>query len=332
MSVRFALAGKNKSLVLFCALLFFACKSSPSARAEPTEQSSTERRKAGGSDAPKIRASAPAVPRPSTNMTAGYPWFDGKTANVPRAVDTLEDRFAPEPGFERVKLESQSFGAFLRRLPLAAANTPVLSNRGEEIRAGDHPNVAAVVAIDVGAKDLQQCADAVIRMHAEWRYARGARDHAYRAASGTRLSFAQFAAGDRLRVDGNQLSFVRSAKAQEPSHELLRLWLDDVFGWANTGALARDAQRVKWENVRPGDFFVLTGVPFGHAVLVVDMAKDARGRKAFLLTQSFVPAQNVHVLRPNEQKTWFVVDDADGAVKTPFWDPFPFDSLRRLPE
>lgn len=332
MSVRFALAGKNKSLLLFCALLFFACKSSPSARAEPTEHSKSEVGKARIVESTTLGPSTPNARRPLVNITAGYPWFDGKTPNVPPAVDTLEDRFAPEPGFERVKLESKSFGAFLRRLPLAAPNTPVLSHRGDEIRAGDHPHVAAVVAIDVGSKDLQQCADAVIRMHAEWRYAQGARDQAYRAASGTRLSFAQFTAGDRLRVDGNQLSFVRTAKAQAPTHDLLRMWLDDVFGWANTGALARDAQRVKWENVRPGDFFVLTGVPFGHAVLVVDMAKDARGRKAFLLTQSFVPAQSVHVLRPNARQVWFVVDENDGAIETPFWNPFPFSSLRRLPE
>lgn len=332
MSVRFAFAAKAKTAWLFFAVLFLACKTSPTARAEPAGQSSTKTQTASAPDATTIRPSASRPNQPAKDITAGYPWFDGKTPGVPKAHDTLEDRFAPEPGFERVKLEKESFGAFLRRLPLTAPNTPVLSHRGDEIRSEDHPNVAAVVAIDIGTKDLQQCADAVIRMHAEWRYARGARDHSYRSASGTKLSFAQFAAGDRLRVEGNSLSFVRSAKAQEPTHGLLRMWLDDVFGWANTGALARDAKRVKWQDVRPGDFFVLTGVPFGHAVLVVDMAKDARGRKAFLLTQSFVPAQNVHVLRPDARHVWFVVDDTDGEIKTPFWEPFPFDSLRRLPE
>jgi len=331
MSDQFPFAAKSFTSCALVALLFLACKTSPSARAEPTAQNSTKTQSTSAPAPETVRPGSPAPNRAPKDITTGYPWFDEKTPEVPEPRDTIEDRFAPEPGFERVKLEAGSFGAFLRRLPLAAPNTPVLSYRGEVIRAGDHPNVAAVVAIDIGRKDLQQCADAVIRLHAEWRYAQGARDHSYRAASGTTLSFTQFAAGDRLRVEGNQLSFVRSAKAQEPSHGLLRLWLDDVFGWANTGALARDAQRVKWSEVRPGDFFVLTGVPFGHAVLVVDMAKDAQGRKAFLLTQSFVPAQNVHVLRPDTRHVWFVVDEAEGSVTTPFWEPFPFASLRRLP-
>lgn len=266
------------------------------------------------------------------NLEEGYPWFDKTNETIPHPEATLDERFSTPQGFSRVHLEKHSFGAFLRHLPLAAANTPVRSYRGDVIRSGDHPNVAAVVAIDVGNRDLQQCADAILRLHAEWRYAEGHRDHAYRAADGTKLSFARFAAGDRLRVEGNKLSFVHNARAAEPTHALLRTWLDDVFGWANTGALARDGARVSWKNLRPGDFFVLTGVPYGHAVLVLDMATDAQGRRALLLGQSFVPAQNMHVLRPDTSSAWFVVDESETSVSTPFWEPFPFESLRRLPE
>jgi len=315
------------------ALILGACNTTPSARAEQNPKISAEQK---GLERPADTASEPhasqAAPTRKRDLTEGYPWFDGTNATFPPPENTLEERFPTEPGFSRVKLEPQSFGAFLRSLPLAAPKTPVLSYRGDVIRAGDHPNVAAVVAIDIGHRDLQQCADAVIRLHAEWRYARGHRDHVYRAASGTKLSFARYAAGDRLRVEGNNLSFVPGARAAEPTHALLRTWLDDVFGWANTGALARDGERVKIKDLRPGDFFVLTGVPFGHAVLVLDMAVDARGRRALLLAQSFVPAQNVQVLRPDPSSAWFVLDDAAGSLETPFWEPFPFDSLRRLPE
>lgn len=315
--------------------ILVACKMAQSAGAEPSHD---------GAPAPKhvedrsfTSPAAGANTRPAgashaRDITTGYPWFDKVTKGIPAADSTLEERFPTEPGFSRVKLDPRSFGAFLRTLPLAAPNTPVLSYRGDIIRSANHPNVAAVVAIDVGTRDLQQCADAIIRLHAEWRYARGHRDHVYRAANGTKLSFARYAAGERLRVDGNNLSFVASAKPADPSHALLRKWLDDVFGWANTGALSRDGARVKMADLRPGDFFVLTGVPYGHAVLVLDMAKDAEGRRALLLGQSFVPAQNVHVLRPNATSVWFVVDEDEEAVTTPFWEPFPFDALRRLPE
>lgn len=287
---------------------------------------------ASSSASPLPAAEVP-PPKPETKPSPSfshYPWLADEGA--PKPVASLEERFPTEKGFTRVELAPESFGAFLRGLPLIDPGAPVLSYRGDIIRAPNHPHIAAVVALDVGNADLQQCADAVIRMHAEWRYSRGHRDHAYRAASGTTLSFPGYLAGDRVKVNGNKISLVRSARASGPSHDVFRLWLDQVFEWANTAALARDGERVKLENLRPGDFFVLTGVPFGHAVLVLDIAKDAQGRRALLLGQSFVPAQSYQVLRPSPETAWFVLDEAAGALTTPFWEPFPFDSLRRLPD
>ncbi|WP_170319528.1 DUF4846 domain-containing protein [Polyangium spumosum] len=275
--------------------------------------------------------SSPANPPPVVSF-ARYPWLEGGAGSAPSPVEPLEQRFPPPPGFTRVPLAPDGFGAFLRGLPLAAKGTPVLSYRGDTIRPDGHPHVAAVVAIDVGKADLQQCADAILRLHAEWRWSRGRRDHAYRTASGQKLDFQRHASGQRVRLNGNKLELVQAAKRAEPTHALFRRWLDDVFGWTNTGALARDGERVALDALRPGDFFVLTGVPFGHTVLVLDMAKDAAGRRVVLLGQSFVPAQNVHVIRPEPTSAWFVVDESRGALTTPFWDPFPFDSLRRLPE
>lgn len=279
--------------------------------------------------APALQAKPSVAEKPAIDVTR-YPWLDGTAEGVPAPVDTLESRFPTEPGFSRVPLAPESFGAFLRTLPLAAKGSAVLSYRGSIVREPDHPNVAAVVAIDVGRRDLQQCADAVIRMHAEWSWSRGKRDQAYRAASGTKLSFAGYLAGDRIKVDGNRIFLERIAKPIEATHAAFRTWLDDVFGWANTGALSRDGERVGIETLRPGDFFVLTGAPYGHTVLVLDMAKDEKGRRAVLLGQSFVPAQNFHVVRKSPESAWFVIDEARGVIETPFWEPFPFDSLRRF--
>lgn len=44
-----------------------------------------------------------------------------------------------------------------------------------------------------------------------------------------------------------------------------------------------------------------------------------------------MPAQSFHVLRPDGAKgPWFVVGADDAGVKTPFWETFPWTSLRRL--
>ena len=46
-----------------------------------------------------------------------------------------------------------------------------------------------------------------------------------------------------------------------------------------------------------GDVFIQGGSP-GHAVLVVDVAEDPRtGRGVFLLVQSYMPAQEIHILK-----------------------------------
>src|SRR6185437_4535612 len=160
------------------------------------------------------------------------------------AVDgTLESRFLPPRGFARVPLPARSFGAWLRGLPLAPPGTPVKSYLGRVVLPADHPNLAAVVAIDVGDADLQQCADSVIRLHAEWLYAQGRRDQSYRAASGAAMPFARWARGERMVPDGMGFAWKASARA-DGGRAAFRGWLDGVFAFANTGSLARDAEPV----------------------------------------------------------------------------------------
>jgi hypothetical protein len=231
-----------------------------------------------------------------------------------------------------VEVAPGSFGAFLRTLPLLPPGALVLDYRGTPLyQGGKHPNIAAVVDIDVGAQDLQQCADSVLRMHAEWSFAGKRTQLAYKAASGTRMSYQSYLAGDRAVAEGNKLQLKRHAGPGKDDHATFRAYLDQVFAWANTASIERDGQRVAFEDLQGGDYFVLPGSPVGHAVLVLDMARHADGRVALLLGQGYMPAQSFHVLRPSETETWFVVTKADGQIATPFWKPFPFTHIRRLP-
>ncbi len=228
-------------------------------------------------------------------------------------------------------LEPRSFGAFLRSLPLLPENTPVVDYTGRPLYdGGHHTNIAAVVDIDVGDRDLQQCADAVVRLHAEWRFSSGDRDVAYRAASGTPLSYKRWLAGDRAVLEHGKLVVRPGGRASNDEHRAYRAWLDEVFAWTNTAALERDAPNVALSAALPGDFFVMSGRPFGHAVLLLDLATDQRGNLALLLGQSFMPAQSIHVLRPSRDEVWFVMPETASEVRTPFWRPFPASALRRF--
>ena len=292
----------------------------PERAAAPSSATAPAELALGADAAPPEVAKVPVAEPPPP-----YPW--GATAS-----DRLDARFPPPDGFARVRLEEGTFGAFLRTLPLLPGDAKVVDYRGNALYDdGRHANISAVVDIDVGSRDLQQCADAVVRMHAEWRYARGDRDVTYRAASGTPLSYRRWLAGDRAALDKGTLGVTRAAGPGKDAHGTYRAWLDEVFAWTNTAALERDAARVAFADLAPGDFFVMSGSPFGHAVLVLDLAKDASGRLAMLLGQSFMPAQSFHVLRPSRDATWFVVEPDAKEVVTPFWAPFPASALRRRP-
>ncbi len=269
--------------------------------------------------------SAPsAPPQELPPVTAVYPWG-------PASKERLDGRFPTPEGFKRVAVEKGSFAEFLRTLPLLPDGAPVVDYRGNKLHNdGHHPNIAAVADLDVGTKDLQHCADAIIRLHAEYKYGVGERDLKYKAVSGVSMGYKGYVAGDRAVPVGSNIEMKRVAGAKKDDHALLRAWLDDVFAYAGTQSVERDGAKVDKADMRAGDFFVLSGSPFGHAVLILDVAKDEKGRVALLLGQSYMPAQSFQILRPNESSAWFIVEPNAYAVATPFWKPFPLSSLRRL--
>ena len=67
-----------------------------------------------------------------------------------------------------------------------------------------------------------------------------------------------------------------------------------------------------------------------NAVIVLDVATDASGRAAYLLAQSYMPAQDIHVLRvpgkPNEQ-AWYTTAPGERLV-TPEWTFGPNERRR----
>lgn len=259
---------------------------------------------------------------PTREERARYPWLSAE-----RSIRPLAGAIPPPSGYSRVAVEEGSFGAWLRGFPLRPAGTPVRDFSGGQVLAGDDKALAAVAELDVGSANLQQCADSIIRLHAEWLWSRGQKERiAYHFTSGHLASWSRYAAGERARVSGSKVTWVKSAPA-DGSRAAFRAYLDLVFTYAGTLSLAARTQRPSREEVRPGDFFVLGGSP-GHAVLVLDVARNAEGKQVALLGQGFIPAQDFHVLSAGEDGPWFPLDAAE--VATPFWKPFPWSSLRRF--
>jgi len=79
---------------------------------------------------------------------------------------------------------------------------------------------------------------------------------------------------------------------------------------------------------RIGDVYIQGGSP-GHAMLIVDLAADPEGRLAVILAQSFMPAQQMHIvknLRRPVHGAWFMLQE-DDRLYTPEWI-FAWNTLR----
>lgn len=242
---------------------------------------------------------------------------------------TISTRFSPPPGFVRPAQDSLSFAHYLRNIPLRPAGAEVHFYDGQKkpFQAG----VAAVVKLDVGNRDLQQCADAVMRLRAEYLYRQGRfSDIHFNLTNGFEMAWDEWRSGKRLRVKDNR-TWWEQAAAPSDDYASFRKYLDWVFMYAGTWSLERELEPVAREELAIGDVFIQGGSP-GHAVMVVDRAvKPESGEVVFLLAQSYMPAQDIHVLNNLEDKglsPWYALDFGE-RLQTPEWS-FGAGDLRRF--
>ncbi|MBW1984365.1 MAG: DUF4846 domain-containing protein, partial [Deltaproteobacteria bacterium] len=192
----------------------------------------------------------------------------------------------------------------------------------------------AVIDIDTGRRDLQQCADAVMRLKAEYLYSK--KDYAaihFNFTSGHIASFTKWADGFRPVVSGNRVSWIKKAAAGS-SYGNFRKYLDSVFTYAGSYSLSKELKSVSdIANMKIGDVFIKGGFP-GHAVMVVDMAYNKNtGKKVFLLAQSYMPAQDIHILKNPKDGTlspWYDIEFGS-TLYTPEWT-FYKQELKRFPQ
>lgn len=242
----------------------------------------------------------------------------------------LSERFLLPEGYERIRVEKNSFAEYLRNLPLKPHETKVLYYNGE-VKSRDV--YEAVVDLDVGTRDLQQCADAVIRLRAEYlfREQRYEEIH-FKFTNGFTAHYPKWREGYRIKVQGNSVSWVKSA-GYSADYQDFRKYLDSVFAYAGTLSLSKELVPVKVEDMQIGDVFIQGGSP-GHCVIVVDMAEHQEsGEKIFLLAQSYMPAQDIHILKNKADPAyspWYSADFGE-ELRSAEWT-FRREDLKRFPE
>lgn len=145
---------------------------------------------------------------------------------------TLETRLAPLDGFHRTIADTNSFAHYLRQLPLKPHGSEVLLYNGS--KKWNQDAHVAVVGMEIGKKNLQQCADACIRLWAEylWKLGRYA-EIQFLLTNGFKMEYTKWREGYRLKVVGNQTQWVKSA-APIIDYATFRAYLERVFTFAGT--------------------------------------------------------------------------------------------------
>ncbi|MFA6449360.1 MAG: DUF4846 domain-containing protein [bacterium] len=236
-------------------------------------------------------------------------------------AESIAKRIKVPAGYERVAVKPGSFEEWLRFLPLKKGNPPVRLYNGQLKQNRDA--AYAVVDMDTGVRDLQQCADTVIRFRAEYLYSVG--DFSgihFKFTSGHNAEYKKWIEGYRPSISGSRVSWVKSAKKNSSYENFRNGYLNTVFNYAGTASLEKELKSAgDAKQMRIGDVFMHAGYP-GHAALVVDMAENkTTGKKIFLLAQSYMPAQEAHILNnPGNPALgpWYVLDFGT-QLETPEW-------------
>ncbi|MGN6418022.1 MAG: DUF4846 domain-containing protein [Pseudobacter sp.] len=224
------------------------------------------------------------TPRPRINSIQSKP--------LPAKVSDIQ----PPEGCKRVGGERPDFATWLRNIPVRKDNTVYLYNGKPKSYQGAQ---FVVLDLPVGKKDLQQCADAVMRLRASWLYSEG------------RYSEIRFS-------DNNGRMY---ACPPRPDSIAFERYLETVFAYCGTLSLAQQLRATRWKDLQPGDVLIRGGSP-GHAVIVMDVAVNDLGHKYYMLAQSYMPAQSIHILRnpaDPEGGPWYDAGQTNELITTPEW-------------
>lgn len=216
------------------------------------------------------------------------------------------------------------FGKYLNSITLKKDKRVYLFNG--QLKSNQNAQYA-VLDISVGNKDLQQCADAVMRLRAEYLFGIKMYDQIeFETVNGTTLNFKKWLNGQRFKAIGNRLMPYYVQQSSD-TRKYFYNYLDFVFSYCGTASLGASLKNKRLQQIAAGDVFLKPGTP-GHAVIVLETAINNRGEKIYLLAQSYMPAQNIHVLKnsgDNALNPWYKVN-ALAEIDTPEWT-FYFNQL-----
>ena len=184
----------------------------------------------------------------------------------------------------------KSWQYFLQHLPVI--NAPVKDYTGRLIN--NQSKHVAVINYDVGTSDLQQCADALMRLRAEYLFAQNRfNEIGFHFCSGQYYSWNMYCKGMKPLLKSNTVHFINTNIVHQTTHESLRNYLDIVYAYANTISLCKELKPAN--DFEVGTVIITPGSP-GHTCIIIAELINEKGEKLYKLAEGYMPAQSIYIL------------------------------------
>lgn len=155
--------------------------------------------------------------------------------------------------------------------------------------------------LDTRINSVQQCADAAIRLRAEYFYSKKEYNKiSFNLTNGIEVSFDKWAKGYRLSDSWNKIiHFYQRNGRKGYDRANFESYLKAVMLYAGSASLYRD---LKSSNKLPniGDLLIIPGYP-SHVVIIIDK-KTIKGVNYYLFANSWIPAQDIEIINGKNSK------------------------------
>lgn len=193
--------------------------------------------------------------------------------DIVESENTISGRFIPPADYARRTYPETSYQFFLRNIPLKNFGSPVLLYNGAVKINKVH---ISVLNVPILKTDLIQCADAVIKLRAEYLFHNKRYDEIkFKITNGMTVPFSRFALGCRVSVKGNKTSWEKGNYRTGNTRAVLNEYLRFIYMYSGTLSLSGEMKPADINMIEIGDVFIQGGSP-GHAVIVIDLAENKK--------------------------------------------------------
>ncbi len=240
---------------------------------------------------------------------------------------TLQTRINTPVGFMRTEKSEDSFGGFVRNYKMKDHGSKVFLYNGSEKR--NQNAHAAVFDMPLVEGDLQQCADSVMRMYAEYYFETEQYEKiAFHFTDGFLCEYNKWRDGYRVGFENGKTVWKKTS-SYDMSYDCFEKYLRMVFSYAGTASMERyESKTAILSELDIGDVILKGGSP-GHVVMVADVCVNEQGENAFLLAQGYMPAQEFHILNNplHTDDPWYYESEMEFPLKTP---EYVFDDINTI--